>query len=143
MPGLSRTTAHRAARNAASIALADALPGNARIALYTAQGGTLLAVRTLARPCGDVRASDGRLVLAAGSSADMVLASGAVTWGEWQQGDGAPISGGHVTDPDGNITEAGALVPHPQGIGPFVLGGGNGTMVYAGGQINLAVGLLG
>ena len=143
MPGLSRTTAHRAARNAASIALADALPGNARIALYTAQGGTLLAVRTLARPCGDVRASDGRRVLAAGSSADMVLASGALTWGEWQQGDGAPISGGHVTDPKPNNTETNPHHPHPQTNRPILLGGGNGTMVYAGGQINLAVGLLG
>ena len=143
MSHLDISVLHRTRRNEASLALANEGAGASKIRLYDAPGGTLLAVRTLARPCGDVRASDGRLVLAAGSSADMVLASGAVTWGEWQQGDGAPISGGHVTDPDGNITEAGALVPHPQGIGPFVLGGGNGTMVYAGGQINLAVGLLG
>lgn len=63
MPDLINTTAHRAARNAASIALADTGAGVASIKLYAASGGTLLAVRQLAKPCGTVTAA-GRIVLA-------------------------------------------------------------------------------
>ncbi len=122
---------------------ADALPDNARLALYTTQGGALLAVRTLARPCGEPRAGDGRLVLSPSPMADQVLATGAVTWGEWQQGDGTPIAGGRVTDPDGNISDGANVVPDPQGLGAFVLGGSSGTMVYQGGQINLTAAVLG
>ena len=48
MTQLINTPAHRAARNAASIALADTGPGVASICLYTAQGGDLLALRRAA-----------------------------------------------------------------------------------------------
>lgn len=63
MSALAPTTAHRAARNAASIAMADTGAGVASIKLYAASGGTLLAVRQLAKPCGSVNAA-GRIALA-------------------------------------------------------------------------------
>ena len=50
MTQLINTPAHRAARNAASITLADTGPGVASICLYTAQGGDLLALRKLQKP---------------------------------------------------------------------------------------------
>ena len=64
MPELTNTTAHRAARNAASIAMADTGAGVASIKLYVASGGTLLAVRNLAKPCGTVNGA-GRIALGA------------------------------------------------------------------------------
>ena len=49
-----------------------------------------------------------------------------------------------MTDPDGNITDGtGAVVPDPLGVGPFVLGGSVGTMVYLGGLVLLYAGLIG
>lgn len=146
MPGLVNTQAHRAARNAASIALADAGAGNASVRLYTTDGGTLLAIRTLAKPCGIVRPSDGRIELAALSDpTDVAVATGAARWGQWHDGSGVAISGGRVTDTDGNVTDGdGNLVPDPDGVGPFVLSGGEpGTMVYAGGLVLLSVALIG
>lgn len=146
MSQLEPTVGHRAARNAASIALADAGASSASIKLYTAPGGTLLAVRTLAKPCGSVRQSDGRLVLAMGESTDVALATGAAAWATWCDGSGQAISSGRVTDPSGNVTDAlGNVAPDPAGVGPFVLGGGAaaGTMVYAGGLVLLYAGLIG
>lgn len=144
MTTLTNTVAHRAARNAGSIALADSGVGNSSIKLYTAQGGTLLGSRQLAKPCGAVRPIDGRLVLETGDATDVAVATGAATWAEWCDGSGAMISAGRVTDPDGNITDGtGAVVPDPLGLGPFVLGGSTGTMVYAGGLVLLYAGLIG
>lgn len=145
MTQLVNTQAHRAARNAASIALADTGAAPASIRLYTAPGGTLLAVRPLARPCASVRVADGRIALATGSGTDVALATGAATWAEWCDGSGQAISAGRVTDVDGNVTDgSGAAVPDPLGLGPFVLGGGApGTMVYAGGLVLLHTGLIG
>ena len=145
MSGLINTQAHRAARNAASIALADAGPGNASIRAYTALGGTLLAVRSLERPCGTVRPSDGRIVLTPLESTEVALATGAATWAEWCNASGVAISAGRVTDPASNVTDGtGAVVADPLGVGPFVLGGGAaGTMVYAGGLVLLFAALIG
>jgi hypothetical protein len=141
---LVNTQAHRAARNAASIALADAGPGNSSIKLYTAQGGTLLGTRMLAKPCGTVRPSDGRIVWATGESPDVVMATGAATWAEWCDGSGEAISAGRVTDTAGHITDGtGAVVPHPDGVGTFVLGGTTGTSLYLGGLVLLYAGLIG
>lgn len=141
---LVNSQAHRAARNAASIALADAGAGNSTIRLYTALGGTLLGTRTLAKPCGTVRLSDGRILLESAESTDVVVATGAVTWAEWCDGGGDAISGGRVTDTAGNITDGtGAAVPHPDGVGTFVLGGSTGTLVYLGGLVLLNAGLVG
>jgi hypothetical protein len=143
--GLVNTQEHRAARNAASIALADDGPGNASVRLYSEQGGVLLAVRTLAKPCGLVRPADGRIALEAlADSPEVAIATGSATWGEWWTASDVAISAGYVTDVDGNFTDGDSLVVHPDGVGAFTLGGGEpGTMVYAGGLVLLGVALIG
>ena len=117
------TAAHRAARNAATIATADAGAGNSSIKLYTAEGGTLLGTRTLAKPCGVINGA-GRIVLQLSAAQEMVAADGTATWAEWCDGDGAPIATGAVTDETGS--------------GPWILEGTAGTQVYAGGVIGLS-----
>lgn len=119
---LAITTAHRAARNQASIDMADDGPGPSSIKLYTAEGGTLLGTRTLAKPCGAITA-EGRIALLGAGVQDLVVASGSATWATWCDGAGAPIAAGAVTD------EAGA--------GPFRLEGATGTAVYEGGVVAL------
>lgn len=145
MTTIVNSASHRAARNAASIALADAGVGNASLRLYTAPAGTLLATRELAKPCGSVRPADQRIELDTGAATDVAVATGAATWATWCDGSGQEISAGRVTDVDGNYTDgAGNVVPDPLGLGPFVLGGGApGTMVYAGGLVLLNAGLIG
>lgn len=76
------TSTHRAARNQASIDLASAGAGASVIKLYTAEGGTLLAQRTLASPCGTIT-PEGRVSLQASAGNDLVGTSGAVGWAEW------------------------------------------------------------
>lgn len=139
------TQTHRAARNAASIALADVGAGNSSVKLYTAQGGTLLATRGLAKPCGTVRPSDARIALEAAETTDVAVVTGAARWGEWCDGDGAVVGTGRVTDPNGDYTDgAGNVVADPDGMGLFILAGGTaGTMVYAGGLVLLYAGLIG
>jgi hypothetical protein len=143
MPDLTLTQAHRAARNAASIALADTGSGNSSIRLYDAPSGVLLAVRQLAKPCAVVRLADGRIELIQASVDDVVLQSGGAAWGEWCTGAGVTISAGHVTDASGNTTSAGATAPHPDGLGAFVIAGATGTQLYAGGIVRLAAALIG
>ena len=143
MPDLTLTQAHRAARNAASIALADTGSGNSSIRLYDAPSGVLLAVRQLAKPCAVVRLADGRIELIQASVDDVVLQSGGAAWGEWCTGAGVTISAGHVTDASGNTTSAGTTTAHPSGIGAFVLSGATGTQLYAGGIVRLAAALIG
>ena len=116
------TTAHRAARNQASIDLAG-VGGASTIKLYTEQGGTLLAVRTLAEPCGTITA-EGRIQLLPAAVNDLVAATGTPTWAEWCNGAGVPIAGGAVMD------EAGA--------GPFRLEGTGTMIIYEGGVVTLA-----
>lgn len=116
------TAAHRAARNQASIDLAG-VGGASTIKLYTEQGGTLLAVRTLAEPCGTITA-EGRIQLLPAAVNDLVAATGTPTWAEWCNGAGVPIAGGAVTD------EAGA--------GPFRLEGTGTMIIYEGGVVTLA-----
>jgi len=120
---LTVTTAHRAARNQASIDLADAGAEAACIRLYSAAGGALLAVRRLAAPCGTLTA-EGRIALQSAAANDLVLATGAATWAEWCSGDGAAIAAGAVTDAAGD--------------GPFKLAGASGAMIYEGGLVLLA-----
>lgn len=145
---LTFTTSHRAARNAASIVRADAGAGYSSIKVYTAQAGTLLGSRQLARPCGSVRASDGRLVLAQGTDTDVVAVTGSARHAEWCDASGDMIAFGRVTDPAGNYTDgSGNVVADPLGVGEFVLGGSGGpvggTMVYAGGLVLLNLGVVG
>lgn len=148
MTQLANTKAHRAARNTASISLADQGAANSSIKLYSAEGGAFLGARQLAKPCGIVRAIDGRIVLTTGDATDVAVATGSARWAEWCDGSGAAISAGRVTDPAGAYTDgAGNVVPDPLGLGPFVLGGSGGasggTMVYAGGLVLLYAGLIG
>ena len=116
------TTAHRAARNQASIDLAD-VGGPSSIKLYDVQGGTVLGVRTLAQPCGTIT-PEGRIQFMPAAVNDLVAVTGTPTWAEWCNGAGAPIAGGAVTD------EAGA--------GPFKLAGTGTMIIYAGGVVTLA-----
>lgn len=118
---------HRAARNQASIAAADAGAGPSSIKLYTAQGGALLGQRTLAKPCG-VITPEGRILLQAAAINDLVGTTGAAGWAEWCNGDGQVIGGGEVTD--------------ESGAGPFKLGGTVGTTLYEGGVVVLKPGAL-
>ena len=112
------STTHRAARNQASITLA----GDAStLRFYTAEGGTLLATRTLANPAGTINAQ-GRIVLGA-SAADLVAETGSVGWAEWCDSAGAVMAAGTVTD------QAGA--------GDFKLAGTAGTTIYQGGRVLL------
>ena len=115
---ISISTAHRAARNQASITLAGA---TSTLRFYTAEGGTVLAMRTLANPAGTINAQ-GRIVLAA-SAADMVAETGSVGWAEWCDSAGSVMAAGTVTD------QAGA--------GDFKLAGTSGTTVYQGGRVLL------
>ena len=118
---LTLTTAHRAARNAARLAHADAGAGNSTLRLYAAEGGALLATRTLNKPCGTVNAA-GRIVLSATAN-DLVAETGSVGWAEWCDSAGAVMAAGTVTD------QAGA--------GDFKLAGTSGTTVYQGGRVLL------
>ena len=115
---LSISTAHRAARNQASITLAGAA---STLRFYTAEGGTLLATRTLANPAGTINAQ-GRIVLSA-SAADLVAETGSVGWAEWWDSAGAVMAAGTVSD--------------ESGAGDFKLAGTSGTTVYQGGRVLL------
>lgn len=143
MSALINTQAHRAARNAASIVLADSGAGNSTLRFYSTQGGTLRATRTLDKPCGAVRPADGRIALAQ-SATDLVASTGGVGWVEWCTGAGTPISAGHITDQNGDYTDdTNVVVPHPLGPGVFTLRGTIGTTVYEGGTVSLGTVLIG
>jgi len=129
------------ARNAASIARADE-GGAASVRLYTEQNGTLLVRRFLDVPCGVVRASDGRIELVTGSGHDLVVHTGSATWGEWVAGDGVVLYEGQVTDASGQQGGPGSMVDTGD-IGPWVLAGTQGTMLYAGGLVALTQVLIG
>jgi len=121
---MSISLAHRSARNQVSIDLADAEAGSATLKLYTEEGGTLLAVRTLAKPCGTITA-EGRISLQPASEPDLVAATGIPTWGEWCDGAGVPIWGAAVTGTDG--------------AGPIKLAGTAPNLtIYEGGIVALA-----
>ena len=115
--------AHRAARNQASIDLADAGPGPSVIKLYTEAGGTMLGVRTLAKPCGTITA-EGRIQLLPSLTNDLVQVTGTPTWGEWCDGSGVAIWGADVTN------EAGP--------GPIKLQGTETMIIYEGGVVALS-----
>lgn len=118
------TTAHRAARSAATVAQADAGVGSSSIKFYTSPGGTLLAMRGLSKPCGTIIA-DGRISLQPSGANDLVLTTGEPTWAEWCDGNGLMIASGAVTN------EAGP--------GPFKLAGTESMIIYQGGLLLLAL----
>lgn len=144
MRALTLTKDARAARNAATIVLADTGSGSSSIKLYTAQGGALLAIRKLASPCGTVRSDDGRIQLAASADNDVVAATGAAAWGEWVAADGSTVlAAGQVTDQDGNVSDGVGGVTPTGAAGPWVLRGTAGTQLYEGGLVLLNAGLIG
>lgn len=116
------TTEHRKVRNQASITLADTGPNPSSIKLYSERNGTLMAVRTLAKPCG-VLTAEGYISLQTSAANDLALITGTPTWGEWCDGNGNKINGGAVTAADG--------------AGPFRLSGAANGMVYEGGVVLL------
>lgn len=141
---LTLTQAGRAARNAGMLARADEGTGNSRIVLYAASGGDTLAVRQLAKPCGTVRVTDGRIELLADTAAtDLVQATGGATWGEWLSGDGVVLAAGQVTDEAGKATGVGGALVDTGGIGPWVLKGTSGTQLYEGGAVLLHSAVIG
>jgi len=141
MRNLALTTPARAARNAASIVQADDGAGNASIRLYTAPGGTLLAVRQLAKPCGVLQ--DGRIALSASAGNDLVAATGPASYGEWLAADGTVLATGPVTDAAGKVSDGVGGLIDSGGIGPWVLSGTTGTQLYEGGLVLLDTGLIG
>ena len=128
------TRDHRAARNQASITLADAGIGPASLKLRAAPGGLLLAIRTLAKPCGTIN-GDGRIVLQPAAFNDLVLVTGKPVWCDWCNGDGVVIAGDVVTEEDG----AGPFKVSGTSIGEDGLRTG---MIYAGGVVVLATPML-
>ena len=98
MADLTLSVAHRAARNAASIALADTGAGSGAIRIYTAapaSGGTLLVTIALQKPCGAIVPETGQARLLTDASAPpLCVASGIATWGEWVSGAGDVIGAG-------------------------------------------------
>jgi len=141
MRPFSLTHAALKARNAASIARADE-GGVSAIRIYTEQGGVLLAERSLAVPCGIVRPTDNRIQLASSADYDLVIHTGAATWGEWVAGDGVVLYAGMVTDENGFQGGPGSMT-NSQDIGPWVIAGSQGTMLYAGGLLALTQALIG
>lgn len=137
------TLALRAARNAASIARADDGAGSSALHLYDAPGGTLLAVRRLATPCGSVRAADSLIELAPHADNDLAAVSGAAAWGEWIAADGEVLATGLVTDQQGHVSDGAGGTTDTGDIGPFVLAGTAGTTLYEGGTVLLATALIG
>ena len=101
MSALTPTTAHRTARNTATLALMDTGAGTARINFYTAAAGTLLATRTLANPSGVINAA-GRIELAQAAATDLVAASGSATYAELVSADDVVLGSGDVTDSAGS-----------------------------------------
>lgn len=116
---LQITAEHHAARNAASIALADAGPGAASLRLYDG-AGMLLGTCLLAKPCGTLLA-DGAILLQPALEPEIAVASGAAVRMDWCDGHGAPMASGTVTAAGGG--------------GDFELVGTSGTQIYAGAQV--------
>ena len=132
MADLALTIAHRAARNAASIALADTGAGSSAIRIYTAppaSGGTLLVTIALQKPCGTIVPETGRIQLALDTATTpLCAATGAAGWGEWVDGDGQVIGAGSV-----------AAVGSGEDACFYIVGTVSGTtQLFAGGTLSLA-----
>lgn len=128
MSEILQSDALRAARNQASIDLADeALSGKSSIKFYDARGGDLLGVKTLKDPCGTLNGQQ-RIELQASDDVDVILDSGSIQWAEWCDKSGSMLIGCTVTDESGS--------------GPIKMVGTGGTSVQAGGVILLVTPVL-
>lgn len=143
MRALTGSIALRGAGNAGRIARADTGSGNSCVKLYSSSGGTLLAIRRLAKPCGTVSAA-GRLVLLPHAEDDLVLATGAANHAEWCDADGNVLSADPVTDENGMQSDGVGGLIDSGNVGPWVLGGTSaGTMIYEGGIVALHTAVIG
>jgi hypothetical protein len=124
---LQITTAHQAARNAASVALADSGPGYSTLRLYDG-ADVYLGACLLAKPCAELQ-PDGTLVLLPNAEPEIAVASGAAVRLEWCDGAGVVIATGTVTELGGG--------------GDFELVGASGTQIYAGAQVLLQAVVIG
>ena len=125
MADLILSLANRAARNAASIALADAGSGSASVRLWNALGD-LQAVIPLQKPCGRVSEEDGLITLLPDLTQQaVVIATGEAVRGAWCDGAGDIIASGSAGAPG-----SGAVF--------IVEGTASGdAMLYAGGAVTL------
>ena len=124
---LAITTAHQAARNAATIALADGGPGYSTLRLYDG-ASVYLGACALAKPCAEVQ-PDGTLMLLPNIEPEIAVASGVAASLEWRDGAGVAIATGTVTELGGG--------------GDFELVGASGTQIYAGAQVLLQAVVIG
>ena len=124
---LAITTAHHAARNAATIALADSGPGYSTLRLYDG-ASVYLGACALAKPCAEVQ-PDGTLMLLPNIEPEIAVASGVAVRLEWCDGAGVAIATGTVTELGGG--------------GDFELVGASGTQIYAGAQVLLQAVVIG
>ena len=125
MADLTLSIANRAARNAASIALADAGDGRASVRLYDAQG-TQLAAITLQKPCGSVSDVDGLITLLPDLMQQAVVqATGEAVRGAWCDGAGNILASGSAGAPGSDAL--------------FIVEGtiSGDAMLYAGGAVTL------
>lgn len=135
------TPAHQDARNAAAqavanmqtIALADTGPAASTLRIYTdadpeTDERTHLVTITLDKPCGTLVSGQIALVQET-AGGDMVLATGVPTWAQWLNGAGVAIASCTVSAEDGD--------------GDLKISTRADGMVFAGGYVTLAEGLIG
>lgn len=117
------SASHNQARQQATISFADAGANPSRIEFYNA-ADLLLAVATLAKPCGVITGGYIRLAQAA-PAGDMIAIDGIAVRAQWISGANQLVASGPATD------EAGE--------GPFIIQGTSGTQLYAGGRLIIGV----
>lgn len=126
----AREAAALRAANAQSIASADVGSGPSTLALYTEEGGVLLATIILAKPCGVIDAATGRIALKqASATGDLIAATGLPTFAQWRTGSGA--------------NHGSCSVSANGGDGDIKVNGRDDGMVFQGGYITLLEGLIG
>lgn len=123
---------HALAQLVASIAFADAGPGNSRIRLYADAGaatgaspvGNALADVELAKPCGTITAGVLKLNIAQTGGA-LVLETGTPYAAQWVNGDSKLVQAGTVTDVEnaGDFTVSGGTTA-PGATSPTLYAGG-------------------
>ena len=129
----ARTTAAQAAANAKTLQLADAGAGPSTLRLYTdadpvTQERTHLVTIVLTKPCGTI--VSGQIQLAqADPLGDMVAATGVPTFAQWCNGDGTVI--------------ADCTVSNDAGAGDLKISTRQDGMIFEGGFVTLAEGLIG
>lgn len=115
--------AHNQARQQATISFADTGANPSRIEFYD-DADVLLAVATLAKPCGVIEGGYIRLAQAV-VTGDMITVDGSAVRAQWISGTNQLVASGSATDETGE--------------GPFIIQGASGTQLYAGGRLILGI----